>query len=222
MTARRLLPSAVFILLIACSGAQRDKVMRVLFDAPPAPDSAAAVVAAHEAPPATSTVVTSRVTTFLHAPFARGDCEACHSLSTTKSFRRGGADEANSPAPPAPSRLVDSSSHICYGCHEEMTVAALGEAGARVHAAVVDGSCLVCHEPHKSAYAHLLRAAPPGGELCLRCHDVDCIRDVPKHEDSSGRTCTNCHDPHACSGPHLLKNGGFPAETSAFEVLDGE
>jgi predicted CXXCH cytochrome family protein len=229
MTARRLLPSAVFLFLAACGGAQRDKVIRVLFDAPPSPDSAAvaAPVVAYEEPAATSAAqgapaASPAAAPFLHAPFARGDCEACHSLSTTKSFRRGGSEEAAPPVVPAASRLVDSSNHICYGCHEEMTVAALGESGARVHAAVVDGSCLVCHEPHKSVHAHLLRAAPPGGELCLRCHSVDCIREIPKHEDPSGRTCTNCHDPHACTGPHLLKNPGSSTGAAIPEVLDGE
>ncbi len=228
MMARRLLPSVVLLLLTACGAAQRDKMIRVLFDAPPAPDSAA--VGVHEVPPATSAARVSpfpspnspAAAPFLHAPFARGDCEACHSLSTTKSFRRGGSEEATSPVAPAASRLVDSSNHICYGCHEEMTVAALSESGARVHAAVVDGSCLVCHEPHKSVHAHLLRAAPPGGELCLRCHAVDCIREIPKHEDPAGRTCTGCHDPHACTGPHLLKNSGSPADATIPEVLDGE
>ena len=60
-------------------------------------------------------------------------------------------------------------------------------------------TCYTCHDPHGSAHASQLRAAPDDAALCASCHE-DIAADPRAHshhpEGSSGTSCVACHMPY--------------------------
>lgn len=108
----------------------------------------------------------------------------------------------------------------CLNCHESKLFA-----GKVVHAPVAAGLCLVCHDPHASEHAGLLKKAP--ATLCLDCHpDVGKTPHViagfsraghPLGEDGKGKMtddpsrpgkkfyCASCHEPHSAALPALMR-----------------
>ncbi|ACG75042.1 cytochrome C family protein [Anaeromyxobacter sp. K] len=127
-----------------------------------------------------------------HAPYAAGDCAACHRS----------ADRAS----PGPLRHASVNAG-CLECHEEMR-----EVMARKlkHAPAVR-SCTTCHNPHDGAGPSLLAA--PVAELCARCHPgvaAQAAAAPVKHAPvTEGRACASCHDPHAARHEALLTAPAF-------------
>lgn len=94
------------------------------------------------------------------------------------------------------SLLVESSvNDTCYKCHAEKRGPFLWE-----HAPVTE-DCSLCHSPHGSNHAALLKQRPP--LLCQQCHSVrghPTTAYTPESAESSfqqrfllGRSCANCH-----------------------------
>ncbi|MFQ5695752.1 MAG: cytochrome c3 family protein, partial [Terriglobia bacterium] len=54
----------------------------------------------------------------------------------------------------------------CLSCHEELAAARVNK--AHPHRPVFEDSCVICHQPHASERARLLRAEV--NDLCLQCH----------------------------------------------------
>lgn len=122
--------------------------------------------------------------TFVHEPFAKGECLSCHDP-------HGG----NGPQLLRGERYADS----CASCHKDMT-----GAHDRVHGPASVGACGACHQPHTSALPKLLNVE--GRDLCLKCHvrigmqlDSEPVVHAPAMGD-----CRVCHDPHATDQPGLL------------------
>lgn len=92
----------------------------------------------------------------VHAAQSAG-CKVCHAALDASSVPHklsGKSPRGLAADPPA----------LCTGCHE----AAMFE-GKFVHAPVAGGLCTLCHDPHASDYARLLKKEPVA--VCLDCHD---------------------------------------------------
>ncbi|MHC4436213.1 MAG: cytochrome c3 family protein, partial [Planctomycetota bacterium] len=72
-----------------------------------------------------------------------------------------------------------------------------------VHGPVATGTCLLCHESHKTENKSLLRKPVP--ELCYQCHSTDSLKSVANHSDKSYQNCSVCHEGHVSPGRMLLK-----------------
>lgn len=116
---------------------------------------------------------------------------------------------------------------LCNDCHEKRLYE-----GKVVHAPVAAGICLVCHDPHASDHAGLLRKPP--ATLCLDCHpEIAKTPHViagfsrsghPLGEEGRERPaqdplrpgkkfyCAACHEPHRSELPALNR---FPKGMSS-------
>ena len=201
---------AMLALLVACSGASRDRVLRVFFDEPPA--RASAVVDTSDAGSgkpvepvqASGTVPAARST---HPPFEDRECSACHAATTNVEGQAASVPvlqgEAGSPA-----KLRKPVEQLCVECHDDKAVKAMAAEGRRfAHAPVEDGDCTACHDPHRSRFASLLKAGDPIENLCFQCHERSDVLGEDPHADMqpAERVCTTCHDPHAGTDEALSK-----------------
>jgi predicted CXXCH cytochrome family protein len=92
--------------------------------------------------------------------------------------------------------LVAPGEQLCFLCHD------LGTAKRYVHGPIASGGCLVCHDPHRSQYRHLLVSDAVG--FCLHCHDRAALRPVAGHAAAAGQ-CTDCHEAHMSDRRYLLR-----------------
>ncbi len=105
-----------------------------------------------------------------------------------------------------------------------------------VHKPVEEGNCALCHDPHGSDFADLLKGTYPGTfyapydpgiyALCFQCHDSELLTTPETDLFTSfrngssnlhythvalarkGRTCQACHQSHASDGPKLINKTG--------------
>ncbi|MHC4205828.1 MAG: outer membrane protein assembly factor BamB family protein, partial [Planctomycetota bacterium] len=119
----------------------------------------------------------------LHEPLK--NCVSCHGDRSEKAT----ADRPE---------LVAPVPKLCYGCHKEFLTP-----DGWVHGPVATGTCLLCHESHKTENKSLLRKPVP--ELCYQCHSTDSLKSVANHSDKSYQNCSVCHEGHVSPGRMLLK-----------------
>jgi predicted CXXCH cytochrome family protein len=119
-------------------------------------------------------------------PAAAENCTACHRVAIDETGTKVSM-EAPQPA-------------LCLKCHTGLAVAATKKLPAP-HAPVAE-SCVVCHDPHASAQAHLLRSPVP--DLCLGCHDVKTLPSSHQNDATLRQSCLSCHAPHGSSSPHMV------------------
>jgi predicted CXXCH cytochrome family protein len=102
-------------------------------------------------------------------------------------------------------KMDNRDSDLCLKCH----AAKLTEY-PNMHGPVAVGACLWCHNPHNSAYAHLLKA--PTREVCSQCHTSAQlnVERVPAHADMNS-SCTDCHSGHGGSARFFLHDLQRPA-----------
>ena len=126
-------------------------------------------------------------------------CFDCHPMrraqlqrSSHMPVREGGMTCASCHNPhggPNPKMLVGATvNETCYKCHPERRGPFLWE-----HAPVME-NCDICHEPHGSSRAQLLKLSPP--RLCQECHASTGHPSAPQLATSHyvfNRGCTNCH-----------------------------
>ena len=120
----------------------------------------------------------------VHAPFAEGDCNACHQTGVSGSGY------------PLRGTVLD----VCGDCHSEI-------AGMirhySPHGSDDATSCVRCHNPHASHDANLLVASQR--QLCLGCHDISNGVLSPGEDPHANRICTACHAAHGSEKPFYLK-----------------
>ncbi len=124
-----------------------------------------------------------------HAPFAQGQCQACHLSPPSTALKKPGAD-------------------TCYTCHPKATVLAQKDAAGKAihaHPPVAAGMCTQCHEPHVSDQQAALRAAP--AELCVTCHKSvgTALNATHPHPPAAQGKCLTCHAGHGAAEPALLR-----------------
>lgn len=118
-----------------------------------------------------------------HKPFVDENCYECHT-------------------DPSDMMLAKNDSSMCMSCHDD-----INEQFPMMHGAVTGNACLMCHNPHLSALAHLLREEAPG--LCLQCHDMAVENPTAPHEDIE-RNCLSCHHGHGGDVPFFLLDQKTP------------
>lgn len=169
---------AVNGLMWACTVTQKNyKFLSFIFDGVPDPN---APVQTH-GPGAKIVDIQQSPTYSAHKPWLEEKCEECH----TRTLKMGSRD-----------------SDLCLKCH----AAKLTE-HERMHGPVAVGACLWCHNPHNSAYAHLLKG--PAREVCTQCHAPSMLdsQQVPAHADET-RSCLECHYGHGGKVRFFLRQGG--------------
>jgi len=123
---------------------------------------------------------------FQHAPFASGDCAACHRKPFDGHIR-----------------LRSRKNRLCSSCHPEIT----RSRGKRLHPALDPSknrqTCLACHDPHMGNTRGLLRDSVVG--LCRKCHPqiVEEARSEFGHKPAADNC--GCHPPHGSGIQGLLK-----------------
>ncbi len=126
-------------------------------------------------------------THYLHAPFAEGDCGACHAVATMTDPPRLSKD------------LWADVPEVCLSCH------ALEMEGDQLrpvqHKPFAEGKCIDCHDPHATDIPTLLRAGQPA--LCVSCHEEDGITQAP-HVRDNPNNCLACHLPHSSFAEKLF------------------
>ena len=175
------------VLLVACAPSARYRVLSYFFDGVPSPPgvtgegtlevdttgtSLSVFQSSIDAIRREREPVKSPQPVFLsvHKPVAESKCVQCHDLEVD--FRDMPRDAS-----------------LCDRCHLEQR---RDEGWA--HGPINIGSCVPCHNPHKSQYEHLLEKPVP--ELCLYCHREDLADDEEYHDVPNRDDCTACHDPH--------------------------
>jgi predicted CXXCH cytochrome family protein len=107
-------------------------------------------------------------------------------------------DECHEPAPgakPHAFKLKAAGADLCTECHDAFE-------GKHKHAPAADGDCMLCHDPHASAHAGLLRNTQQA--VCGDCHDDVAAGRKYLHGPFAAGACTGCHDAHASDRKALL------------------
>ena len=99
--------------------------------------------------------------------------------------------EDPSPAPAA--ARAASSGCLDAGCHEPM------RSTTGLHARIVQGACLLCHESAGAAGEHVFRPVVGDGGVCETCHPRHTTK-ARVHAPYEEGKCLSCHDPHAAAG----------------------
>lgn len=106
----------------------------------------------------------------VHEPVAQRQCGECHDMN-------------------APGSGLRHDATYCDKCHKEQRVREGWD-----HGPMNLGTCIPCHEPHRSRYEHLLAKAMPA--LCVDCHDSPELPGQDYHVVENYDGCIACHDPH--------------------------
>lgn len=165
---------ALAVLSVACSASSRHRVLTFFFDGVPSLEAPADVRSGRTAG---GEVAKSVVRIQDHGPYAAKLCDSCHEVG------RGNA-------------LVVPVDRLCARCH------ALDLSKEFVHGPLTAGGCILCHDPHRSAYPYLL--VSESGASCLRCHERRSLRAVDGH-DREEQPCTACHEAHMSDRRYLLR-----------------
>lgn len=149
------------------------KTLSIFFDGVPNPDKAKGP----GVQPQDIRAANPRISFSEHGPYASKNCSACHNRQENNN-------------------LVLPKEQLCYTCHE------FSQKKKYIHGPLLQGGCLVCHDPHSSPYRSLLKSE--SDTFCFYCHDQASILRNPAHKDTTSE-CTTCHDAHMSDKQFLLK-----------------
>ena len=127
--------------------------------------------------------------TKLHEPLVEGECQACHERVVAEHPLKKGRSF----------KLVAEGAALCLECHD-----VFAPASGKLHAAVDDGECLACHNPHGGSSVGLLRADGDLKVICFECHDAAPFELPHVHGPAAAGVCLECHDPHQSKYQALL------------------
>jgi predicted CXXCH cytochrome family protein len=168
-----LLLGTIALAAAACAATTSHRVLSFFFDGVPAPGNGLPVAGTTAAAVAAARGQTGSE----HGPYAAHLCSACHETAASNA-------------------LVVPRDQLCSRCHDFRATKRY------VHGPLASGGCLVCHDPHRSSYGHLLVSESRG--FCLRCHERRAIEQVSAHAGVDAE-CTTCHDAHMSDARFLLR-----------------
>ncbi len=125
----------------------------------------------------------------LHEPVGEGDCQACHEAVVSEHPLEKGQSF----------KLFAEGRDLCLSCHD-----AFDPAAGKLHPAVAEGECLVCHDPHGGSRIGLLKNADDVKMICLECHDANSFEQKFVHGPVAAGACLECHTPHQSRYEKLL------------------
>lgn len=146
-----------------------------------------------------------KIPSYVHGPYASGQCYLCHSTASSATFRtfvkkRSGTKGTQMGG--VSLRLVMEENKLCIDCHAEKSVDVAYGKGLWVHGPVSKGICTACHSPHQSPYEYMLLTGN-SKDMCSKCHAEGFIEETEDH--LRGDECTSCHNPHVGKSRFLLK-----------------
>ena len=114
----------------------------------------------------------------VHPPYAAKSCNDCHDKNTDSGF-------------------VVPVRELCNVCHPDFLK------GSFAHGPAAAGACTMCHLPHNSRYASLLKK--PKNEICVSCHkEKRLAQGLHTSVTENNMVCTDCHNPHAGNNRYFL------------------
>lgn len=143
-----------------------------------------------------------------HGPYSAQQCNHCHSLQGSLSFRAGPTrGTTTSPlGAVGTGRLIVPVTELCIGCHTAQTQVAADERGLRLHGPVAAGFCVACHSPHQSRRQFML-LDKDNVAMCTQCHESAGLRArTPAHAREPKTDCIECHNPHMGRTAMILKS----------------
>ncbi len=130
---------------------------------------------------------------FVHNPVKEGMCTTCHTVTTETDKQTKHPDNLTI-------TLSQQGADLCNMCHEPK------DKKKTVHAPVMGGDCISCHNPHQSANKGMLKEAMP--QLCFQCHPEDMVKQQNMHPPVAAGDCSGCHDNHQSDFPNRLRQEG--------------
>jgi predicted CXXCH cytochrome family protein len=127
---------------------------------------------------------------FVHKPFAEQKCDACH-LNSQDIFARAKMRPG-----------------ACMDCHADVR-----DQYAVMHGPVAAEACTMCHAPHQSSQAHLLKTPTP--KVCVQCHDEATLGTTVAEHQNPKSDCISCHSGHGGTDRNFLKIAMEPMPTTA-------
>ncbi|HEX5133206.1 MAG TPA: cytochrome c3 family protein [Candidatus Krumholzibacteria bacterium] len=169
----------------------------------------------------------------VHAPFADGDCETCHEVTTSETGvtklskvsatlcydchddKQSGKGhqhvegvscvECHQPHSSPFKNLLQRPDKLCTGCHADVLKTAAAGAGKTYVHKPIDTGCQACHKMHEPAAEPFLMTAQR--DLCSGCHESIQSRagDKTQHQPFAKAECSKCHETHVAGERHLLR-----------------
>jgi predicted CXXCH cytochrome family protein len=190
---------AFSLALGGCSSEKRYKVLSFFFDGVPDPNAPKLTPEeqlALQEQGANGNV--PKPAGFTHKPYADNQCNACHENA------RGSFDD-----------FQKLSSDVCLKCHDK-----LRDQYPVMHGPVAAAECNICHVPHESSIAHLLRDPAPA--VCVQCHQPELLSPVPVEHLDPQKSCLDCHSGHGGPKHGLLKAVALGSPTTKPIATPGE
>lgn len=185
----RALVMSILTLAIACSQANRFRILSFFFDGVPQPGSQASDVAPADGggrpdgkpaeEPFQSQQIARAPVQHAHPPYKQGRCGTCHNVEDGQLFK-------------------SPQEGLCSTCHGPLTRDPI-----YLHGPVAANDCLFCHHHHASPYSKILLREP--NETCGQCHDPEDLTEGVHHATIERETCIACHDPHGGDNKLFLK-----------------
>jgi len=169
------------VALAGCTTHTNQRLLRIFFTGVEPTNSvpvAVSVIASNNVS-AEVAAATDVPVSFLHKPYAEGNCTACHLSAMSQELRAAGGK-------------------LCLECHGKLI-----QKAKYVHAPVAEESCDACHEPHEAPNRFLL--ARKVAEICMDCHEESDLLKLQAHMGENFSECTRCHDPHGSDRKNLAK-----------------
>ena len=138
----------------------------------------------------------------VHPPVDQDQCDLCHEPKARATpFEAGLRHEFQRAA---------GNADLCYECHDCL------DEEAYVHKPVEQGLCVLCHDPHGSERASLLRVEPDR-TLCQQCHRTGFLQGDHVHQPVAEGKCGECHEYHGGDHRRLLR---APFTAELYEPFD--
>ena len=196
---RLFITTVIIVGLVGCHPMLKYQMLSIFFDGVPPPgmpDKNHDTVIRKNLVKRTVTKKSIIRTVSVHQPYAKRQCDACH--SDTLGY--------------ATSAQVDG----CRKCHEKHYYYQWND---WAHGPVFNFKCVRCHHPHESKNRSLLLTPMP--DICFDCHDKTGTMAGSHHTGIDPSRCGMCHDPHSAGNRFLLVDSTTLMRRKSTQVASG-